>query len=262
MNQNNVNETSGGSFIGKTVIVTGGAQNIGRAIAQRFVDSGATVIVADKTPPQDKDAGDRLFCQTDVTDEDDVRKLIAFAKTNAGGVDVLVNNAGIALEKPVVETTVEEWERVMAVNVRGVFLCAKHAAAAMRARGGGAVVNIGSIEAMGANPLHAVYAASKGAVHSLTRNLALELGASNIRVNAVAPGWIETPFNENLINQYANPQAARRAIAQLHPVGRIGSADDVAAVVLWLASDAAAFANGQIYIHDGGRTACLPTPPL
>lgn len=252
-------------FADKGVVVTGASQGIGLATARAFAAAGARVVVADIAAPKEAAAEFKfLFKQCDIRNEegdDGVRSLIAFAESS-GGVDILVNNAGVGLEKPLVETSVEEWEQVMAVNVRGVFLCAKHAAAAMRGRGGGAIVNIGSIEGLGANPLHAAYAASKGAVHSLTRNLALELGADNIRCNAVAPGWIETPFNENLIAQYPDPQAARDAIKRLHPVRRMGTPDDIAALVMWLASDACGFASGQVYVHDGGRTACLPLPPL
>ena len=247
------------NFSGKTAVITGAAQGIGLAVARRFAAAGARTVVADLSPPPDKSF---LYKKTDVSKEDDVRALMAFIKTECGGLDILVNNAGIAMEKTIYETTVEEWEKIFAVNVRGVFLCAKHAAAIMRARGGGAVVNIGSIEAMGANPMHAAYAAAKGAVHSLTRNMALEFGADNIRCNAVAPGWIETPFNENLIAQYPNPEEARAAICKLHPVGRMGTAGDVAAAVLWLAGEESGFASGQIYVHDGGRTARLPLPPI
>ena len=217
------------------------------------------MIAADLQPPQEKEMH---FCKTNVGDEESARALFAFAEEKCGGVDVLVNCAGVVLEKPLLQTSAEEWDNIMSVNARGVFLCAKHAAPLMQKRGGGAIVNIGSIEALGANPSHAAYAASKGAVHSLTRNLALELGAHNIRCNAVAPGWIDTPFNDNLLAQYPDPQAARAAVRKLHPLGRSGTPEDVAALVLWLAGDGAAFASGQVYVHDGGRTACLPLPPL
>ena len=202
-----------------------------------------------------------LFFRADVGREEQARALAAFAVEN-GGFDILVNCAGAAIEKSIEDTEVEEWERVMAVNARGVFLATKHAFAPMRAGGGGAIVNIGSIEARGANPLHAAYAASKGAAHSLTRNTASEGGAWNIRCNAVAPGWIDTPFNEELIARYPRPDEARAEIRALHPVGRIGNPDDVAALALWLASDEAAFVSGQIYVLDGGRTARLPLPRL
>ena len=246
-------------FIGKTVVVTGAAQGIGLAIARRFLTAAAQVVVVDINPPS---AEGFIFQPANVSDENDVRSFVARTVEQCGGIDILINNAGVAVENTIEHTTVEEWERVMAVNVRGVFLCVKHIIPMMRKRGGGVIVNIGSIEAMGANPAHAAYAASKGAVHSLTRNIALECGGDNIRCNAIAPGWIETPFNENLIAQFAEPDKARAAIRDLHPLGRVGTAEDIAAAAWWLAGDDAAFANGQIYVMDGGRTACLPLPPL
>ena len=249
----------GADFIGKTVVVTGAAQGIGLAIARRFLTAAAQVVVVDINSPP---AEGFIFQPADVSDENDVRSFVARTVEQCGGIDILINNAGVAVENTIEHTTVEEWERVMAVNVRGVFLCVKHIIPMMRKRGGGVIVNIGSIEAMGANPAHAAYAASKGAVHSLTRNIALECGGDKIRCNAIAPGWIETPFNENLINQFAEPDKARAAIRDLHPLGRVGTAEDIAAAAWWLAGDDAAFANGQIYVMDGGRTACLPLPPL
>lgn len=240
---------------GKTAVLTGAAQGIGLAIAQRFAAAGAQVVIADKqTPPPEF-----VHQLCDVSDEESVRALMN-AEAVRGGLDILVNNAGIGLEAPLQDTTLADWERVMAVNVRGVFLCTKHAAGVLCQ--GGSIINIGSIEGNGANPLHAAYAASKGAVHALTRNTALELGARGIRCNAIAPGWIETPFNEELLQQYPDADKARRAIADLHPVRRLGSVEDIAALALFLAGDDSAFASGQVFVLDGGRTACLPLPPL
>lgn len=247
------------SFANKTAVVTGGARNIGLAIARAFLKSGAKVVVADLSPPPD-DSG-LLFCKTDVSCEQDVVAMADFAEQHCGGMDVLVNNAGICAEAAIAQTELEQWERVMAVNVRGVFLCAKHSLPLLR-KSRGAIVNIGSIEGHAANPAHGAYAASKGAVHSLTRNIALEFGAYGVRCNAVAPGWIETPFNENFLSQFPDPEAAREAVRKLHPAGRAGTADDIANAVLWLASEQAAFATGQVYVQDGGRSACLPLPPF
>lgn len=245
-------------FSGKTAIVTGAARGIGFAIAQRFTVAGAQVIVADVESPV-ATVADMKFHRTDVTDEAQVRALFDSTVREFGGIDVLVNNAGVAVEARIEDTAVADWERVMAVNARGVFLCAKHAAAAMAGRAA-AIVNIGSIEARGANPLHAAYAASKGAVHSLTRNIALEYGARGIRCNAIAPGWIDTPFNDAFIARQADPAGMRAALRGLHPVGRTGAPADIADAVLWLASGAARFVTGQIFVVDGGRTARLSLP--
>jgi len=256
------------NFTGKTALITGAARGIGLAIAQRFISAGAQVVIAADIEPSRHLLGpdNLIFHRADVSCEADVRGLFDFARRQFGGVDMLVNNAGVAVEARIEDTALADWERVFAVNARGVFLCAKHALRAMTAGTGGgqnagrAIVNIGSIEARGANPLHAAYAASKGAVHSLTRSIALEYGGHGIRCNAVAPGWIDTPFNDAFIAAHPDPAGMRAALRDLHPVGRTGAPKDIADVVLWLASDAARFVTGQVFVVDGGRTARLPLP--
>ena len=241
---------------GKVAVVSGGAQNIGLAIARRLAAEGAAVVVGDlRAPPEEF----RHF-RADVCDEDSCAALAAFAERECGGVDILVCAAGIAAEKKALETTLSEWEQVMRVNATGVFLCAKAALGPMRRRGGGAMVFIGSIEGLAANPSHAAYAASKSAVHALARAVARDHGADRIRCNAVAPGWIQTPFNDNLLAQYPDPEAAAESVRKLHPLGRTGTPEDVAALTAWLVGGDSEFVNGQTFAVDGGRTAQLPTP--
>lgn len=261
-NLTNITNTMAGRLQGKTAVITGGAQNIGLAIARLFAAQGARVVVADKQlPPPSARVDELTYIACDVANESEVQAMLQQAAGQAG-IDVLVNNAGIALESKLEETALADWERVMSVNVSGVFLCSKHVAAAMRQASGGSIINIGSIEGLGANPLHAAYAAAKGAVHALTRNIALEYGAFNIRCNAIAPGWIDTPFNEQLLQKFSDVAATRRAIENLHPIRRLGGVEDIANWACFLASDESAFATGQVYVLDGGRTACLPLPPL
>ena len=261
------------SLRGKIAVVSGGAQNIGLAIARRLAAQGATVVVGDLNPPPEGE--DILFCRADVCDQESCAALMDFATQQRGGekggageggvgvgVDILVCAAGIAVEKKALETTLSEWEQVMRVNAAGVFLCARAALPHMRARGGGAMVFIGSIEGLAANPTHAAYAASKAAVHALARAVARDHGADGVRCNAVAPGWIQTPFNDNLLAQYPDPQAAEEAVRKMHPLGRMGTPEDVAALVLWLAGRDSEFVNGQTFAVDGGRTAQLPVPAL
>ena len=262
---------------GKIAVVSGGAQNIGLAIARRLAAEGAAVVVGDLHPPPQEEGV--LFCRADVCDQASCAALMDFAAQQCGGekggageggvgtgegvgVDILVCAAGIAVEKKALETTLSEWEQVMRVNAAGVFLCARAALPHMRARGGGAMVFIGSIEGLAANPTHAAYAASKAAVHALARAVARDHGADGVRCNAVAPGWIQTPFNDNLLAQYPDPQAAEEAVRKMHPLGRMGTPEDVAALVLWLAGSDSEFVNGQTFAVDGGRTAQLPVPAL
>ena len=245
----------------RTVIVTGGAQNIGLAIAKAFRADGATVIVADLNPAEDKSL---LFHKTDVTNEDNVASLMQYISKAHGRLDVLVNNAGIAVEVPIKDMSVAEWDRIMSVNVRGVFLLTKHAFPLMTnsVSQNPSIINISSIEGLGANPNHGAYGASKGAVASFTHNTALEYGPHGIRCNAIAPGWINTPFNEAFLNQYPDREKVDSEIKALHPVGRLGLPEDIANMAVYLASDKAGFITGQEIIVAGGRMAKLPLPSL
>ena len=245
----------------RVVIVTGGAQNIGLAIAEGFLAEGAQVIVADLNPPQNKDL---IFHKTDVADEESVKNLISFIETDFGRLDVLVNNAGICIEVPIKDMSADQWDRVMRVNVTSVFLMTKHAFPLMTngISQAPAIVNISSIEGLGANPKHGVYGASKGAVASFTHNTALEYGAHGIRCNSIAPGWINTPFNEQFLEQYPDRAKVDAEIKNLHPVGRLGLPQDIANTAVFLASQKAAFITGQEIVVAGGRMAKLPLPSL
>ena len=252
---------------GRVVIVTGGSQNIGAAISARFLREGDRVICADLHPPTPPDSAaleNVHFIETNVAEEASVSALMAEVSAGYGHLDVLVNNAGICLETAIEDTAVEDWDRVMAVNVRGTFLMSKHGLALMTAKAAHdpSIINISSIEGLGANPLHASYAASKAAVAALTHNIALEYGPRGIRCNAISPGWINTPFNEQLLAQYPDREAVEREIMALHPAGRLGSPEDIANTVYWLASSESGFVTGQNIVVDGGRLAKLPLPKL
>ena len=250
---------------GRVVVVTGGARGIGRAIVDRFTTEGATVIIGDLTDPGEVDTGldmtgQREWIPLDVTDELSVQEFAKSVATGQGGVDVLVNNAGIMDTRTLANETVADWDHTVAVNLRGPFLMAKHLVPLMDGRTDSAIVNIGSIEGIGANALHASYAASKAGVHGLTRALAVDLGPVGIRCNAVAPGWIDTDLNRNYVDKHPNQAQAVTDLASLHPVGRIGDPADVAAAVLWLASPDAGFVTGQVITVDGGRMTRLSIP--
>lgn len=219
------------------------------------------MIIADLNPPNDSSFS---FHKTNVADEDSVQSLYAMVEKDFGRLDVLVNNAGICIETPITDMSVDDWDKVMTVNVRSVFLMTKYAFPLMTngVSQNPAIVNISSIEGQGANPNHSVYGASKGAVASFTHNTALEYGPHGIRCNAIAPGWINTPFNEAFLDQYPDRAKVDAEIKALHPVGRLGLPEDIANTAVYLASEKAGFITGQEIVVAGGRMTKLPTPSL
>jgi NAD(P)-dependent dehydrogenase (short-subunit alcohol dehydrogenase family) len=251
-----------GRFEGRVALVTGGASGIGERTTRLLAEEGARVLVADLSRERGRAVAASLgksaaFCETEVSREDQVRAAVAAAVAAFGRLDVLVNNAGFGgALGPLESTPVEEWDVTFAVLVRGPFLGMKHAVPALRAAGGGAVVNIASVAGqVGGFGPHA-YSAAKAALIQLTRSAALELAEQAIRVNAICPGFIATPLATNAVGRPAERVAqAKPAMARAQPIARPGEPEDIAQAVLWLASDAASFVTGQTLVVDGGLTA-------
>ena len=251
-----------GRLENKVAIVTGGARGNGRAIAERFAAEGARVAVCDVIAPELPFPGDAMvFRHADVANGANVHSLIDATLDAFGGLDVLVNNAGIEIEqakKTIDQVSEEEFDAIIGVNLKGVFLCSKYAIEPMRARGGGSIINVGSISGFVADHRMPVYNASKGGVHMLTRAVAVDNGVDGIRCNAVCPGWILTEMTEALFVDAPDPAAAEQAALAHHPVGRMGTPDDIANMTLWLASDESDFVTGQFFTVDGGLLAGSP----
>ena len=247
---------------GKNVVVTGGGRGIGRGITEQLLEAGASVLIAQRQAlDADLQAHPRVyFVEADLASAQAPKLIAQVAQELLGGVDVLVNNAGFMFEKSIEDMTEQDWDRMMAVNLRApAFLC-KALVPQMRQRGGGSIINIGSIEGLGSNPQHAAYCASKAGIHGLTRALAVDLGRDGIRCNAIAPGWINSELSDAYLAAQADPDAARQALLGLHPVGRTGMPTDVGGAVVFLASELSSFITGQVLVVDGGRTAKLPLP--
>lgn len=249
------------SLTGKFAIVTGGSQGIGWSITTRFVQEGATVIVASRSAPPNHDHETIHWHQTNITNRGEVEALTEFVVETFGRIDLLVNNAGVQLEKRIVDTTDEDWEWLSGVNMRGVFLCCRSVIPVMQTQRRGVIINIGSIAASSADPNMALYNASKGFVHSLTRSIAVDHGRDGIRCNAICPGWIMTELAEQAFAQATDPEHAFRAAVAQHPAGRLGQPEDIASLAVWLAGDEASFATGQMFTVDGGLTAGSPINP-
>ncbi|MGU3781558.1 SDR family NAD(P)-dependent oxidoreductase [Burkholderia metallica] len=243
-------------FDNKVAIVTGGASGIGEATVRAFAREGASVVIADLTDRGARLAGEIVenggkatYIRTDVTDSEAVQKLIAETVRIYGRVDIMFANAGIAADDCIEHLDESAWKKTIDINLTGVYLCDKYAIQQMRKQGGGVVVNCGSIHSHVGKSGVTAYAAAKGGVKLLTQTLAIDYGQHNIRVNAVCPGYIDTPLLKDA------PAAQKQALIALHPMGRLGKADEVASAVLFLASDDASFVNGSSLMVDGGYTA-------
>ncbi len=249
------------SLEGKVVLVTGAASGIGEATALLAATRGASVVIADLNVGDAealaaKIGENALHCAVDVSSAEDMRKLFDRAVTRFGRVTSVVNNAGMIVTKSLVTTTVEEWDRCMAVNARGVFLGCKYAVEHFLAReGGGAIVNTASISALVGLRDQPAYCASKGAVLQLTKQIAVDYSAQGVRCNSVGPGAVETAVLKSYFDGQSDPGAARIAMGSTHPIGRLGQPIEIAAAICFLLSDAASFITGANLQVDGGYTA-------
>jgi NAD(P)-dependent dehydrogenase (short-subunit alcohol dehydrogenase family) len=245
---------------GKRAIVTGAANGIGRAIALRLASEGARVVLADVDEEAaggvaDEVDGETLIHKTDVTRNEDVETLVGRTVSEWGGLDVMVNNAGVGVAGTATTTTEEEYDRVMDVCVRGTFLGMKHAIPAIKDSGGGSVVNMSSVAALVGIVDRAVYSAAKGAIYSITRASAIDHVGEGVRVNCIAPGTVDTPWVARITSGYDDPEEARANMRARQPHGRLVSPEEIAAMAAYLASDESASVIGACMVVDGGVTA-------
>jgi NAD(P)-dependent dehydrogenase (short-subunit alcohol dehydrogenase family) len=253
---------SDSNWQGHVAVVTGAGSGIGRGIAERFAEAGAEVVLGEVNAEHGQKAaaelrekyGKGLFVATDVSRAGDCRRLIETAVQQHGHIDTLVNNAGVNFVKPTLEMTEEDWDRVINVDLKGTFLCSRHALEFMVANGKGNIVNIASVHTVATLPEAAPYAAAKGGVHMLTCALAIEFAPHGIRVNAVSPGLTDTQIWQDIQAAAEQPDEARRHWFDNIPLGRVQSAREVANVVLFLASDDASYITGANLMTDGGMT--------
>ena len=241
-------------FEGKTVLITGGRSGIGQATAERFAEEGARVFTAQRRADDQYES-----ISVDLADPTAPKQVINHVIDQSGRLDVLVNNAGMMQESSIEDMPLDDWMRMININLTAPFLMIKAALPYLR-QTKGAIVNTGSIEGLGSNPMHAAYGASKAGLHGLTRAVAVDHGGDGVRCNAVAPGWIDTDFNIDFIDSMDDPAAFRRDIGKIHPVGRTGAPQEVASLIAFLASSDASFITGQIYTVDGGRMTKLSLP--
>jgi meso-butanediol dehydrogenase/(S,S)-butanediol dehydrogenase/diacetyl reductase len=260
----------GNRLEGKVAVITGASSGIGRAVIERFASEGASVVgvgrslekLEDMKNTIEKDGGRVAIVSADLSLEQGAIDAINAAVSNFGGLDILVNNAGVGYSYrsvrpnsmlPIDQSTSEEWDHVMAINLGSVVSCSRHAIAELRKRGGGAIVNVSSVLGLVGNPDAHAYTAAKGAIINLTRSLATAYAKENIRANVVCPGYIETPMVEEYID-FLNGEDYRY---QWNPSGRMGKPEEIANGILFLASDEASYCNGSTLVIDGGMT-CSP----
>jgi NAD(P)-dependent dehydrogenase (short-subunit alcohol dehydrogenase family) len=257
------NGASGESLKDRIALVSGAAQGIGKAIAARFQQAGARVIILDRDVKMGSSTAQELtlacsslpaeFLAADLLRADQIQDVVRQVKDRFGRVDVLVNNAGVEIEKPFETTTVEEWDCILGINLRGAFLLTQSVLPLFPASGG-AIVNISSIHATHAFPDSLPYACSKAGLVAFTRNLALELAPRHIRVNAICPGYIDTRLWDEYVLRSSDPAALEAQTTALHPIGRRGLPADVGEAALFLATEGASFVTGIDLVVDGGLT--------
>ena len=255
-------------FSGKVVIITGGGLGIGRGAAKNLAEKGASVAICSDREDQIKTAEAGLQeeglevrgIKADVTSSTDMKRLVNFAAETYGGVDVLVNAAGVQRYGTVVDTEEEVWDEVLDVNLKGIYLASKYAILQMRERGGGAIVNLSSVQAFASQKGVAAYTTSKGGINALTRAMALDHAEENIRVNAVCPASVDTPMLRWAANLFRRDKSVEETVAEwgkMHPLGRVATVEEVAEVIAFLASEKASFVTGGEYKVDGGMLAAL-----
>lgn len=257
-----------GMLHGKVALVTGGRGGIGRAICARFLREGATVYAADLTDQgsmADAARDDSRFLRLDVSSEPEAQAAMAQVADQSGRLDILVNAAGIETEHTIEQTSLQEWNRIFAINVTGTFLTSKYALPLMRkaAQSGksASIINFGSYDGFIADPGLAAYCATKGAVHALTRAMACDHGPEGIRVNAICPGYVDTPMLRSFFGGAGSGagggtlDSVLDKVREVHPTRTCGTPEDIANLVNWLASDEARYASGQLWVLDGGLSA-------
>lgn len=247
------------NFTDQTVIVTGAGSGIGRAAALRFAELGANVVIADKNEAAAREVADEagakaLAVMVDVSDSASVRSMIKAVVDNFGGIDVLCNNAGFGFPGNVLEIDEDNWDRLMSVNLKGVYLCSKYAIPELAKTGDGRIVNTSSYTANVGIRDRAAYVASKGGVSALTRAMALDHVDQGIRVNAVAPGTINSPYFDKMIAESAEPQELVDSLNGRSPMHRMGRPEEVAEAIVWLAAKESSFATGSVLTVDGGTS--------
>lgn len=247
---------------GKVAAVTGAGSGIGQAIAVLFASEGATVYALDidETGLRETAAkapyGARLYTQRlDVTQEEEVQKTWERIAAEHGRLDIVVNNAGVGVAATVDQTSLEDWERTMAVNLRGVFLGCKHAVRIMKRQGAGVIINTASVAGLVGVKERAAYCASKGGVIALTRAMAADHALDNIRINCICPGTVDSPWVGRILSNHPNPEEGRRAMAARQPIGRMGTPEEIAQAALFLAQPESSFVHGSALVIDGGLTA-------
>jgi len=250
------------SLKGKVAVISGGGQGIGLGISRCMLAAGARIVVVQRSalPAELAEQASVEWIEADLGQSSSYAQVGAAVARGHASIDVLVNNAGIMFERDLESMQTDEWEKMLAVNLSAPVFLSRHLLPLLRAGDGGSIINIGSIEGLAANPEHAAYCATKGAVHALSKALAVDLGKYAIRVNAIAPGWIRSELSDDYINAQTDPESAWEDLYEMHPLGRIGEPEDVGKLAVYLASDDAAFVTGQVIVIDGGRTSKLPLP--